>query len=183
MKKTALIVLAAVLVFCLMMTACDEVDLEEVFSSSTDNETTYSSVGPDTSSDSKTSAELSTEGDYLPVYNAQDEIIKWIRWDHLKWVTLGNANVLSDEETASFKASYEDAKAIDDKIVKYFVWVDIRKPAVLPEDWAYILIEFPCTGDNVEATINGNPIVIDDLGNNRYGAHISEFGAVAVMCD
>ena len=77
---------------------------------------------------------------------------------------------------------YEDAQAVEGKVVKYFYWVDVPED-YKTEDFAWAKYEFKCAGENVEVTVNGNPMEVVHVDGVDYYAKLTEFGAVAIMCD
>ena len=156
------------------MTSCDESDAII---------TEYKSVSPSQESSTTTAAlPEEPEDEYIPFYDANDVLLKWVRWKDAKVYSLGNAGALKQADREAFKAAYEDAKAVEGKIVKHFFWFEVRE-AVVPEGWAYCVIPFSVKGENLEIYVNGHPMDVVSLGGNRYEAHISEFGAISVLCD
>ena len=96
----------------------------------------------------------------------------------IELVDISNADTLDAADKEAFLAAYEAAKAVTDKVVKYFFWV---KPAGVepPADF-----EFTCEGTGVEVTVNTNPCeVVAGAEENAYIAKLTEFGAVAILCD
>ena len=74
------------------------------------------------------------------------------------------------------------AQAVEGKVVKYFYWIDIPED-YKTEDFAWAKYEFKCAGENVEVTVNGNPMEVVHVDGVDYYAKLTEFGAVAIMCD
>ena len=95
-------------------------------------------------------------------------------------VTQGDRLPPNDEQI--FMNAYERAKAIEDRIVKYFFWLDI--PAVyIPENFGYGKFEFNCAGDNVECFVDDKPMEVVHVDGEDYFAKLTEFGPVMVVCD
>ena len=95
-------------------------------------------------------------------------------------VTQGDRLPPNDEQI--FMNAYERAKAIEDRIVKYFFWLDI--PAVyIPENFGYGKFEFNCAGDNVECFVDDKPMEVVHVDGEDYYAKLTEFGPVMVVCD
>ncbi len=120
----------------------------------------------------------------LELYNADDELIRVVPYHEVKRTSVGNANRLSDEEKEAFLACYEDAKNVTDRLVKYFYWLDIPDE-YKTEDVAYAKYYFTCTGQNVQLTVNGKEMEVEkaDTGRFSYFAKLTEFGAIAILCD
>ena len=132
-----------------------------------------------------TAVPANTGKDFLELYNDDDELIDLVPWEEVTILKVGAANRLSDEEKELFLSTYEDVKKIDDKVVKYFYWLDIPD-SYKTEDLAYAKYYFSCTGKNVQLTVNGKDMEVfpsDKGGANNYYAKVTEFGAVAIMCD
>ena len=92
-------------------------------------------------------------------------------------------NKLSDEDKEAFLAAYEEAKKVEGKKVKYFFWLDIPEKYKNADDFGYFGYKFTCTGKNVQVTVNGKDMEVEKVGKNTYIAHLTEFGAVAILCD
>ena len=119
----------------------------------------------------------------MEIYNSDDELIAIVPPEEIKRVSVGNANKLSAEEKEAFLAAYEDAKNVEGKKVKYFYWLDIPEKYKNMEDFAYAKYEFTCTGENVQVTVNGKEMEVEQTGKNTYFAKLTEFGAIAILCD
>ncbi len=119
----------------------------------------------------------------MEIYNSDDELIALVPPEEIKRVSVGNANKLSAEEKEAFLAAYEEAKNVEGKKVKYFYWLDIPEKYKNMEDFAYAKYEFTCTGKNVQVTMNGKEMEVEQTGKNSYFAKLTEFGAIAILCD
>ena len=118
----------------------------------------------------------------LGLYNSDDKRIATVPANAVRKISVGNAKRLDDDDREAFLAAYEDAKNVDGKIVKYFYWLDI--PArYKTDDFAYAKYIFTCTGKNVEVTVNGKQMEVDKIDRYMYCAKLTEFGAVAILCD
>ena len=122
---------------------------------------------------------------YLELCNDDDEVIALVPWREVLVYQLRFASRLNDEEEAQFLSEYENAKNIEDKVVKYFYWLNIPDE-YKTEDVAYAKYYFTCIGKNVELTVNGKQMEVlpsDQGGLTNYYAKLTEFGAIAIMCD
>ena len=94
------------------------------------------------------------------------------------------AEKLEGEEKEAFLAAYEDAKAIEGKVVVDFFWLALANEeeyTVNAENPLYFT--FDCEGENVGVQVNGKDMAVTDNGGNSYTAALTELGAVAILCD
>ena len=118
----------------------------------------------------------------MELYNGEDKLIAVVEEEDIIQVPVGQAAELGAEDEEAFLAAYEDAKAVEGKVVKYFYWIDIPEK-YKTEDFTWAKYEFKCAGENVEVTVNGNPMEVVHVDGVDYYAKLTEFGAVAIMCD
>lgn len=118
----------------------------------------------------------------LGLFNSDDEKYATVPANAVRKTSVGNANKLDDEDKEAFLAAYEDAKNVDNKIVKYFYWLDIPGK-YKTDEFAYAKYIFTCTGKNVEVQVNGKDMEVEKIGRYTYSAKLTEFGAVAILCD
>lgn len=119
----------------------------------------------------------------MGIYDADGNKIATVPANKIKKISVGNANKLSDEDKEAFLAAYEEAKKVEGKKVKYFFWLDIPEKYKNADDFGYFGYRFTCTGKNVQVTVNGKDMEVEKVGKNTYIAHLTEFGAVAILCD
>ena len=119
----------------------------------------------------------------IGLYNGADEEIGEVPEDSIIRVEIADADSIEDEaDREAFLAAYEEAKAIEGKVVKYFFWLDIPEE-FKTDDFAYALYKFTCTGENVQVLVNGNEMEVEEVEADTYEAKLTEFGAVAILCD
>ena len=118
----------------------------------------------------------------MELYNSEDKLIAVVEEEEIIQLPVGQAAELGAEDEEAFLAAYEDAKAVEGKVVKYFYWIDIPEK-YKTEDFAWAKYEFKCAGENVEVTVNGNPMEVVHVDGVDYYAKLTEFGAIAIMCD
>ena len=118
----------------------------------------------------------------MALYNADEKVYATVPAEDVTEVAVGDADKLSAEDKEAFLAAYEDVKAVEGKVVKYFYWVDIPE-SYKTDEFAWAKYEFKCTGENVEVTVNGNPMEVVHVDGVDYYAKLTEFGAVAILCD
>ena len=116
------------------------------------------------------------------IYGKDDKEIAEIDESSVVILPVGEADKLPEADKEAFLAAYEEAKAVEGKVVKYFYWIDIPEK-YKTEDFAWAKYEFKCAGENVEVTVNGNPMEVVHVDGVDYYAKLTEFGAVAIMCD
>ena len=119
----------------------------------------------------------------MGIYNSEGEKIATVPAGQIKKTAVGNAKKLSDADKEAFLAAYEEAKKVEGKKVKYFFWLDIPEKYKNMDDFGYFGYRFTCTGKNVQVTVNGKDMEVEQIGKNTYIAHLTEFGAVAILCD
>ena len=95
-------------------------------------------------------------------------------------VPVEKADTLGAADKEAFLAAYEAAKAITDKVVADFFWVgaDYAVDADHP-----LVYSFACKGENVQVQVNGKDMEVVETADNAYNAKLTEYGAVAVLCD
>ena len=118
----------------------------------------------------------------MELYGAEDKVIAVVEEENVIQLPVGQAAELNDEDEEAFLAAYEDAKAVEGKVVKYFYWIDIPEK-YKTDDFTWAKYEFKCAGENVEVTVNGHPMEVVHVDGVDYYAKLTEFGAVAIMCD
>ena len=116
------------------------------------------------------------------VCNAEEKVIAEIPEKKVTQVVVGEADKLEAADEEAFLATYEDVKAIENKVVKYFYWFQVDEKD-LPEGWAFVKFPFTCTGENVQVTVNGKEMEVVNVEGDNYYAKLTEFGALAILCD
>lgn len=122
--------------------------------------------------DKATAQVCDKDGNVIAELKASDVVI----------LTVAEADKLDDADKEAFLAAYEDAKAVEGKVVKYFYWIDIPEE-FKTENFGWVRFDFKCAGENVEVTVNGNPMEVVHVEGVDYYAKLTEFGAIAIMCD
>ena len=121
------------------------------------------------------------EGFVFDIVDDSDETVAVVPAEELIIVPVKEADQLSDEDKEAFLAAYEEAKAVEDKLVKYFFWLDVPETYKNVEDFSAFKFTFTCTGDNVVVLVNGKPMKVVKLDGNKYCAYLTEFGAVSIL--
>lgn len=114
--------------------------------------------------------------------NEKDKLIDIIPYTKVLKLSVGQAYELDKEDEEAFLKAYEEAKAITDKLVVYFYWLDVRDYKY-PEDFSYIKYPFSCPGENVTFSVNGKPMEVVHVDGIRYYAKMTETGAIMICCD
>ena len=118
----------------------------------------------------------------VPAYGKDDKEVVEVPADSIVLVPVGEADKLDEADKEAFLAAYEDAKAVEGKVVKYFYWIGMPEE-LEGVDFAWVRYDFKCAGENVEVTVNGNPMEVVHVDGVDYYAKLTEFGAMAIMCD
>ncbi len=116
------------------------------------------------------------------VYDENDKVIAEVPASSVAQIAIGQADKLDDADKEAFLAEYEKAQAVEGKVVKYFYWIGMPEE-LEGVDFAWMRYDFKCAGENVEVTVNGNPMEVVHVDGVDYYAKLTEFGAVAIMCD
>ena len=116
------------------------------------------------------------------ICDKNDKTIKLVPYEMVIEVQVTQGDRLQPDEQDTFTKAYDEAKAIEDRVVKYFFWLDVPEDYI-PADFAYGKFEFNCAGDNVEAFVNGKPMVVVHESGDDYYAKLTEFGPVMIVCD
>ena len=122
-------------------------------------------------------------GSGLRIYNSEDKLIAVVPWPKVTQLNVGQADQLSAEEKDAFLNAYEEVKNMEGKIVRRFFWLDVPQSYKDLEDFAYARWEFSTRGENVQLTMNGKDMEVIKLGQGRYWAKVTEFGALAIISD
>ena len=167
MKKAVVFLLVLVMVFSLSLTAFAD--------AYTPNDGIwYPSVGPKKGLDGDTVA--------LEVYNEKDELIDTIPVEKVLKYSIRQAGSLSSKDAGKFMKYYEAARAVTDKYVVYFFWLEVVD-YVYPDDFCYIKYPFSCPGENVTFSVNGKPMEVVHEDGENYFAKMTETGAIMICCD
>ena len=119
----------------------------------------------------------------LSIYDADDTVIGTIPEDEITLATIDQAGELDSKNAEAFEAAYEEAQAVTDKTVVSLFWLDAPAKYLELERFGYVRFDFTCDGENVEVTVNGNPMEVVHVDGNEYYAKLTEFGAVCITCD
>ncbi len=120
----------------------------------------------------------------LVIYDENDEVIAELYDDDVKEIAVDDADQLSPEDREAFLAAYEEAKAVEGKVVKYFYWLSISdKYADALAKAGWIKYFFKCAGENVQMTVNGKEVEVFHIEGVDYYAKLFELGAIAIYCD
>lgn len=113
-----------------------------------------------------------------------DEVKATIPAEDVKLTAVGDADKLDEEASAKFLEVYEDVKKIDDRIVKYFFWLEIPEEYKV-EEGQYLKFVFVCKGENVQVTVDGDEMEVKPVEDkaDTYLAKLTKLGAVAILCD
>ena len=103
--------------------------------------------------------------------------------EEVKATPVDEADTLSEEDAAAFLEEYEKVKAIDDKAVVYFFWLEAPENAL--KDGEYLKFVFKCKGENVKVTVNGEEMEVKPVEDkaDTYLAKLTKLGAIAITCD
>ena len=117
------------------------------------------------------------------VVDANDEAVVAIPLSEVTIVPLKAADQLPEKDKEAFLKAYEEAKAVKDKVVKYFFWIDIPESYKSDSNFDSLKFTFTCTGDNVVVLVNGKPMKVVKLDGDKYAAYLTEFGAISILTD
>jgi len=124
------------------------------------------------------------EGEFaFDVVDAEDETIGAVPASEVTIVPVKAADQLPEKDKEAFLKAYEEAKAVKDKVVKYFFWVDIPESYKSDSNFDAMKFTFTCTGDNVVVLVNGKPMKVVKLDGDKYVAYLTEFGAISILTD
>ena len=116
------------------------------------------------------------------ICDPNDNVIKLVPYEMTIEIQVTQGDRLPPNDEARFMKAYEEAKAIKDRIVKYFFWLDVPQ-AYIPDNFGYGKFEFNCAGDNVQAFVDGKEMEVVHVNGDDYFAKLTEFGPVMVVCD
>ncbi len=144
-----------------------------------------SEVAPPTSKDAtaplpKSKSLESDSG--LEYYDKEDNLLGTVPKEQVVVAAVDQANQLPAADKEAFLKVYEDVKAIKDRVVKQFFWLN-TKDFEEPDNLEYYKWEFTCEGENVAVTVNGKDMEVVNVEGANYFAKLTELGAVAILCD
>ena len=125
---------------------------------------------------------VAPQKDMFEICDANDNVLKLVPYEMTIEIQVTQGDRLPPNDEARFMEAYEEAKAIKDRIVKYFFWLDVPE-TYIPENFGYGKFEFNCAGDNVECFVDGKPMEVVHVDKDDYFAKLTEFGPVMVVCD
>ena len=124
------------------------------------------------------------EGEFaFDVVDAKDETVAAVPASEVTIVPVKAADQLPEKDKEAFLKAYEEAKAVKDKVVKYFFWVDIPESYKSDSNFDAMKFTFTCTGDNIVVLVNGKPMKVVKLDGDKYVAYLTEFGAISILTD
>ena len=124
------------------------------------------------------------EGEFaFDVVDAKDETVAAVPASEVTIVPVKAADQLPEKDKEAFLKAYEEAKAVKDKVVKYFFWVDIPESYKTDSNFDAMKFTFTCTGDNIVVLVNGKPMKVVKLDGDKYVAYLTEFGAISILTD
>ena len=119
----------------------------------------------------------------LSICDADDNVIGTIPENEITLATIDQAGNLDSKSAEAFEAAYEEAQAVTDKTVVALFWLDAPAKYLELDGFGYVRYDFTCDGENVEVTVNGNPMEVVHVDGNEYYAKLTEFGTVCITCD
>ena len=125
---------------------------------------------------------VATSKDMFAICDENGNALKLVPYEMVIEIQVTQGDRLPPNDEARFMNAYEKAKAIEDRIVKYFFWLDVPE-TYLPESFAYAKFEFNCAGDNVEVFVDDKPMEVVHVDGEDYYDKLTEFGPVMVVCD
>ncbi len=127
-------------------------------------------------------ASLPTADFELKVYDGSDNMIEEISKDRIVYAPVGYAGLLPKADREAFLKAYDDVKAVKDRLVKYFFWLDVKGGYEIPAG-DYLRYDFTCQGENVQLQVNGKDMEVVHVDGDDYYAKLTELGAVSILCD
>ena len=122
-------------------------------------------------------------GKGMTIFNSEDKLIARVPASSVKKVMPSRAYRLDDDDKEAFLDAYEQAKNVEDKVVRACYWLDIPEKYKDLEDFAYAKYEFSSRGKNVQLTVNGKEMEVVSLGSGMYYAKLTEFGTIVITSD
>ena len=119
----------------------------------------------------------------MGIFDSNDKQIAVVPPQKIVNYSVANAGRLPAEDKDAFLAAYEEAKNVQDRTVRSFFWLDIPDEYKNMDGFAYAKYNFNCRGENVQLTVNGNPMEVVNISGSRYFAKLTEFGAVSITSD
>ena len=119
----------------------------------------------------------------LDLYDGSDDsLVEEIDRNKIVYAPVGYAGLLLKADREAFLKAYEDVKAVKDKVVKYFFWLDIKGDYNVPAG-DYLRYDFTCKGENVQVQVNGKDMEVVNVEGDDYYAKLTELGSVSILCD
>lgn len=122
-------------------------------------------------------------GTAMGIYNSDDKRIAKVPASSVKKVMPSRAYRLDEADKDAFLKAYEEAKKVEDRVVRACYWLDIPEKYKEMDDFGYAKYEFSCRGKNVQLTVNGKEMDVVSLGSGVYYAKLTEFGTIVITSD
>ena len=122
-------------------------------------------------------------GTGMGIYNSEDKRIAKVPASSVKKTMPSRAYRLDPDDKEAFLDAYEQAKNVEDRVVRACYWLDIPEKYKEMEDFAYAKYNFSSRGKNVQLTVNGKEMEVVALGSGQYYAKLTEFGVIVITSD
>ena len=112
-----------------------------------------------------------------------DTVYQFVPMPQVVNVEYKNRDQLRKEDAEALKEAHDAAKQIEGKSLKQSYFFTVPNTYTVDEEH-YAKYVFSCPGNNVEVSVNGNPVeVVSINGRTSYVAKVTERGCITITVD
>jgi hypothetical protein len=112
-----------------------------------------------------------------------DTVYQFVPMPQVVNVEYKNREQLRKEDAEALKEAHDAAKQIEGKSLKQSYFFTVPSTYTVDEEH-YAKYVFSCPGNNVEVSVNGNPVeVVSINGRTSYVAKVTERGCITITVD
>ena len=112
-----------------------------------------------------------------------DTVYQFVPMPQVVNVEYKNRDQLRKEDAEALKEAHDAAKQIEGKSLKQSYFFTVPSTYTVDEEH-YAKYVFSCPGNNVEVSVNGNPVeVVSINGRTSYVAKVTERGCITITVD
>ena len=195
MKKSVAILMALAMVLSLSASAfavitpgiTDDVDVDDYISGHNSYIGEYITGHNDAASFPGLSGERPraalSNGGILICLMEDDSLYQYVHVHEIVNVEYNDIDTLNKEAADALKAAHDEAEKIEGKSLKHSYFFYVPETYTIDEDH-YAKYLFSCPGENVEVSVNGNPVeVVSVNGRTSYIAKVTERGCITITVD
>ena len=121
-----------------------------------------------------------SNGGILICLMEDDSLYQYVHVHEVVNVEYKDIDILKGEAADALKAAHDEAEKIEGKSLKQSYFFYVPETYTIDEDH-YAKYLFSCPGENVEVSVNGNPVEVFSVnGRTSYIAKVTERGCITI---